>query len=362
SSVFTGAEKGASMDAQVKQPRVRLKDVARKARLSVSAVSMALADHPSISAESKRRVVRICRELGYTKPGAGSPSHPQAYLQGRKIGFMIVGNRFDDESYAPLLHSAAVQAQAVGARVEIGAAESRAPQAAVRPTMALADRVDGLILIGHVDRALLTHLAELETPMIVLGSVLTEPTEPPPNVASVGPDDLEMGRLATAVLLAHGHERVAYICEMLPPGLSHHQWLMGYRLAHLERGAPLDPALVHVAGEARAGGAPAAAHFAAMAQPPTAVVVPDVPLARSFVDAYSRHGHRLASDALVCGGYPDRARTYGMASYGMVHCEPDRLLATAIDLLKRKMRGDDVAHLSIRLHPRCINLPTKPRE
>lgn len=48
-------------------PRVTLKDIAKRARLSVIAVSMALRQHPRIGAKTRQRVQRIARQMGYRR-------------------------------------------------------------------------------------------------------------------------------------------------------------------------------------------------------------------------------------------------------------------------------------------------------
>ena len=50
---------------------VTLKDIAERVGVSVSAVSMALADHPRIGQETKSRVVQAADELGYVTNAAG---------------------------------------------------------------------------------------------------------------------------------------------------------------------------------------------------------------------------------------------------------------------------------------------------
>ena len=47
------------------EKRVRLKDVAKEAGLSVSAVSMALKDASTIAAKTVERVKRVARDMGY---------------------------------------------------------------------------------------------------------------------------------------------------------------------------------------------------------------------------------------------------------------------------------------------------------
>lgn len=340
------------------RPRVRLKDISKKADISVAAVSMALADHPTISERTKQRVLSICQEMGYSKPGQNHAALPEAFLQNREIGFVIISRRFDDPTYAPLVHSMAVMAQNRGARVQIGAFDSSNPHTAVAPIMELSKRVDGLIFVGQVDGPLLMNLSELDTPMIVMGMLMHPMHKPlPEKLSLVSPDEMSMGRLATAALLNQGHKRVAYICEIMPTGQSHHQWMQGYQLAHLQAGVPLVPELIHATGRVNSGGEPAAKAFAAMKQPPTAIVVPDAPMARTFLDACASFKLNISAADIICGGHTQRAIEYEVQTCGRIFCESDRLVSSGLDLLTRKMRGEAVSQMSILLHPTCMNFP-----
>ena len=46
-------------------PRIRLKDIAEKAGLSVAAVSMALKDHRSLPASTIKKVKALAKKMGY---------------------------------------------------------------------------------------------------------------------------------------------------------------------------------------------------------------------------------------------------------------------------------------------------------
>src|SRR5688572_15831921 len=62
---------GTSITLAKRVPRkVRLKDLAAKANVSVATVSMALSDHPSISDATKKRIHQIGRRLGYGREAA----------------------------------------------------------------------------------------------------------------------------------------------------------------------------------------------------------------------------------------------------------------------------------------------------
>lgn len=75
-------------------PRVTLKDIARRARLSVIAVSMALRNHPQISVKTRTRVHAWARRLGYRRDPLLSAL--SAYRRGGKrvvaqLAYLVTG-------------------------------------------------------------------------------------------------------------------------------------------------------------------------------------------------------------------------------------------------------------------------------
>src|SRR6187431_1897447 len=60
-----------SSDKATGRGTVTLRDVAQLTGLSVSAVTMALLDHPRIGAETKTRVREVADQLGYVPNSAG---------------------------------------------------------------------------------------------------------------------------------------------------------------------------------------------------------------------------------------------------------------------------------------------------
>ncbi len=345
--------------ASVGSTRVLLRDVARRTRLSLATVSMALSDHPDISAATKQHVRQVSRALGYRRRGRAARGEVAARL--RRLGLLVVGASLSEPSYAALLQGLGVEAQRLEARLELAAVESSEPQVAIPAALRLAEQVDATLLIGYVGQALLEALVAAHRQCLVIGHVLNQPHElPVAQVARVAPDDLAMGRLATGVMLAAGHQRVGFICEVLPPGLSHWRWLMGYRMAHDDLGIPVDPQLIHVSGYATSGGAPAAAHYARLAHAPTAVVAPDAPIVASFLTASSALGKPYPRTAVVAGADPQRCASVGLSNVPMVYVDPQRLVRAASDWLGRES-SETPEGVSVQLQPEYANLPAPQR-
>lgn len=95
-------------------PRITLRDIAKRAKLSVIAVSMALRDHPEIAVATRQRVQALARAMGYRRDALLSAL--SAYRRGGKrvgslLAFLTTGPTPDDwkTGYGQLLLEGARQ-------------------------------------------------------------------------------------------------------------------------------------------------------------------------------------------------------------------------------------------------------------
>ncbi|MDX2376458.1 LacI family transcriptional regulator [Microbacterium sp. LRZ72] len=130
-----------------------LKDVARRAGVSVSTVSYALNEASTLplAAATKDRVRRIAREMGYVPNGLARSLQSQA---SRTIG-VVLGKPLTSRRYAAIVEGLARGLDARGHHLAL-LAESSA-LAAVDEVRAR--RLDGLVFIGHDDQGVPDDLA-----------------------------------------------------------------------------------------------------------------------------------------------------------------------------------------------------------
>jgi DNA-binding LacI/PurR family transcriptional regulator len=340
----------------------RLRDVAARAQLSVTAVSMALSDHPSISDQTKERIRRISRDLGYVRPRAAgriSPASPGQQLKGRRIGFMIVGSPLNDEVYATLLRELTLLMQASGARLEVASVEVPQLDQAVEMVTTFAAPLDGLILVNMVSPELLRRLEQTRQPVVIIGTRLLGGYSDtlPAHIQWVTGNDMQMGRIATLSLLDSGHQRVAFVCEQTPPNMSDHQWLQGYRLAHLDRDRVPAAELVQVTGRTLSGAEPAVAALLKLPKPPDGYVVPDMRIAGTLVTALAIRGRSPSPRDIVVGSDAARASHYGLSDYPIVAYDLKQQAAIAHDMLGRMMHYPLPAGTHVVVEPVLRNLP-----
>ncbi|MEV6957709.1 LacI family DNA-binding transcriptional regulator [Streptomyces sp. NPDC051207] len=179
-----------------------IRDVADRAGVSKSLVSLVLRGSGQVRPEKRDAVLRAARELGY-RPNAAARSLSEQRT--RTVGVLLNDLRnpwFADllDGLNSLLHAAGLHMLLADARLN-----RRTGQDPAGPLLDL--RVDGLVVVGTLpDPAALGPVAE-RIPVVVAGA--REPV--PPGVDVVAGDDEKGARLATEHLLGLGHRRIAHI-------------------------------------------------------------------------------------------------------------------------------------------------------
>lgn len=334
------------------ETKVSLKDIASRADVSVAAVSMALADHPRISLETRRRVQKLSQELGYRPPrlnrrnGAERPAGPKL----SRMGFVLVGSRLDDEVHAPVVHEFSQLAKQRDARLEVHAINpERRPiagddqrDALVAELVQFARGFDGVILSGQVEAAMLDRLATIGVRCVVLGGIPSDQPQPRYPAHVISTDFLAMGHAATDRLLALGAKKVGFVGEVRIPGLSTDRVRAGYHLALLDAGIRPEFDCQHIVNRKLAGGGEAARYFAAMGQArPDAFVVVDVRVAGSFAAEMAQQGVSVPEPMLVVVGSQAVVQRYQMQRYCLVSSSPQFETRAAVDMLEQLLARPD---------------------
>lgn len=274
-------------------PSVSIKDIARTAGVSHSTVSRALSDSPLVKTETKARIQRLAREMGYS-PDARARSLVMG--QTRTVGVVVttivdpfvtevvqgIESTAHDHDYTVLLCSSNAEPER-----EIAAVE-----------MLRSKRVDGVIVTSsRVGALYLDHLERIGVPIVLINSHSEQGGR---YTYSVSVDNVRGGQCATNHLIQLGHRRIAYVSR--PTDFkSDRERLAGYRLALDEAHIPFDPDLI-VPGTGRAGGGERALPvLMALAEPPTAVFCYNDMMAIGLLRAARETGLAVPTDLAVVG-------------------------------------------------------------
>lgn len=216
-----------------------IRDVAKRAGVSVSTASLALNGRPLVSEETQRKVLRAARELDY---------HPNEVARSladgrtRTLALFIpvtLEHLFSSAGFFGGLlkgmHRAALQQEY---HLSLHVVESEEETAERVRAIVHSKRSDGLIITNPtVHPPYLNDLRKAAIPVVFVG----RPQES--DFAFVDNDNIEVGRLGVRQLAANGHRRIALLNGPRRFTFSQDR-LEGYRKEILEIGLDLDDDLI----------------------------------------------------------------------------------------------------------------------
>ncbi len=220
-------------------------EVARQAGVSAATVSRTFSAPNLLNEHTQKRVLEVARRLNY-QPRSLRVAGTRGASRSRSVSINAIGFQFfaaaptdtlqTNTFYAPMLAGALAEASDLGLHLLLHTTD-RHSLAQEAPRMIVEQTVDGMLLVGTAEPAILARFAQ-HVPHIVLLDNHDETGE----YESVISDGFGGAFRATHYLLELGHRRICFLSE---PGVATFQdRLRGYRCALLEAGIGLDPNLV----------------------------------------------------------------------------------------------------------------------
>ena len=216
----------------------RLEDLARMAGVSIATASRALNDSPAVNDRTKQAIWKLAREHDYPfrRYMPAGPIGAQGTIalvtprpQGRE-------GRLSDPFFLELLAGVGEAARERGCDLVMShVSPANLDELSVAMTTS---RADGVIFLGQSTlHTAFNRMAETETRFVVWGAEL-----PDQNYGSVGSDNINGGRRATAHLARLGRKRIVFLGDLEPPAAMQRQ--RGYAEALDAAGLGVDPDLV----------------------------------------------------------------------------------------------------------------------
>jgi len=312
--------------------RVRLRDVADRAGVSVKTVSNVVNGYVHVAPETRSRVQAVLDEMGYR------PNLAARHLRTGRTGVIALALPELDNPYFAELTGFVVQA-----------AEEHGWTVLVDQTDGLRDRevlvasgirnhlIDGLILspvaIGTED---LVRRGPEDIPLVLLGEKIS--TGPVDHVAI---DNVAAARAATEHLLAQGRTRIAAIGGQpgAPSGVAHLR-RRGWEDALLAAGRPTDDGWVaEVPTFRREHGAEAMAALLDRDDPPDAVFCFNDTLALGALRMLADRGLRVPEDVAVIGLDDIQDGRFSVPTLSTIGPDKEYIARTAVRMLAERL-GD----------------------
>ncbi|WP_329222739.1 LacI family transcriptional regulator [Streptomyces sp. NBC_01485] len=267
-----------------------IRDVADRAGVSKSLVSLVLRGSEQVRAEKREAVLRAVRELGY-RPNAAARSLSEQRT--RTVGVLLHDLRnpwYVDllDGLNSLLHASGLHMLLADARLN-----RRAGQDPAGPFLDLG--ADGLVVVGTLPDPAALETVAARMPVVVAGA--REPV--PAGVDLVANDDEHGARLATEHLVGLGHRRIAHLAGY---GAAADLRRRGFEATMSARGAAAaDGAPVEAGDMTEEGGYRATVRLLARADRPTAVFAVNDMTAVGVLSAAEELGLRVPRDLSVVG-------------------------------------------------------------
>lgn len=316
--------------------RPTIVDVARRAGVSKSLVSLVMRDSPNVSDEKREEVRRAASELGY-RPNAMARSlvRQRTFVIG--VVLSDLQNPFFTE-VAGGIEEAAIAAD-YRALFNSGDRDPKREEQALDTLLQL--RTDGIVLTGPaVDESVVKRAAR-ETPVVVATRESRSRL-----FDSVVTNDVAGARLAVEHLVALGHSRIAHVTG--GEGAGARNRATGYLTTMEKHG--LKPMLVE--GDfTEATGLAVAGELFDHRSSPTAVFAPNDFAAIGLLQALDDRNLRVPADVSVVG-YDDTWLA-GLARIDLttVRQDPRGIGATAVSLLLERIEGERTKARHVVLRP-----------
>lgn len=185
-------------------PRLTIKEIAKIAEVSPSAVSIVLNGKKGVSDKTRKKVQEIVKRLNYTP---NPSSRRLLFNKTNNIAVLFehsvspLEHLFHSELNRILLH----KCETAGYNLVFTSAKVE-DDGVILPNVVKSYDVDGIILYGEINPLIVSNIKNLDIPFIVIDS-----HSDMPDVLSVRADYFDAANKATKYLIDSGHKRIAYL-------------------------------------------------------------------------------------------------------------------------------------------------------
>ena len=217
---------------------VTIKDIAKEAGVSINTVSRALNNKPDISKETKRKILKIAKELGYVKNITASSLRQK---ETRIVGVIIADS--SNPFYAEVLKGIEAASRKYGYQIILMNTERIYKNEEEAINTLLQRRVDGLLIAPIQDKDDdIRRLMEMNFPVVIVGRHFDDI-----EVNEVFNDEIKGGFIATDYLIKKGRRKILMISAELFRSAAKMR-LEGYKKALEENGIHFDRDMVIITG------------------------------------------------------------------------------------------------------------------
>ena len=318
-----------------------IRDVAARAGVSKSLVSLALQNAPRVAPATRRAILEAAAELGYRRNAA---ARALGAHRTRTIGVFVLD--LHNPITADILDAVQAEARRRDYRTLVVVGGDAAAERAELEKL-LEFRVEGIIALGHRLPDGATEAITVDCPAVIIGS----DQRGIPHLGSIRNDDVLGAGLAVDHLVALGHEQIAHVDG--GPSTVARDRRRGYRAAMRRHGLG-DNITVAKGSFTENGGYRGASQALDVPERPTALFVVNDLAAMGAMAAVADRGLSVPQDVSIVGY--DGTRLAGIRPLALTTVgQPLLELGTrAAALLCGRLDGEPSGTVSISLPPTLV--------
>ncbi len=323
---------------------VTIKDIAKRANVSYATVSRALSDHPEISGETKKKILALASDMGYT---------PNAIAKGlvtkntRTLALLIpeISNPFFPE----LAQGIEDYANTNGYQVFLCNSNWNIQKEKEYLNKLYSSRVDGIVITPVSDD--ISHIigSNLKIPMVFAAF---RPQNP--DISYVAIDDYKASYMAIEYFIKLGHKKIAFAGGLLSNS-SQFLRLTAYKDILSKHHLPIDPRYIVHGQFTISSGYNLAKELLMVEELPTAILCGNDIVALGVIQAIEEFGLNVPKDVSVIGFDDIPYASLNKIQLTTVYQPKYEIGGLCIDLLMNKIRnkeaGNDLFHV---IEPKLI--------
>ncbi len=307
-----------------------IKDVAKRAGVSVATVSHVINGTRPVSPETAAKVWKAIKELDY---------HPNAVARSLRtrtthvIG--VVVSDITNPFFATLVRGAEDAAIEAGYSLIVCNSDEDLRKEDLYVNLLKRRRMDGLLIAPVRDGAspAVRELAKSGMPFVFI-----DRRAKGIDADTVLSDNVGGAYLATKHLLDRGHRRIGIILGIMGSTTSEERFL-GYRKALEDAGLPLQEELVGYGGYRVSGGEEATLQFLSLPQPPTAIFSTNNLMTLGVLRALFTSGVRIPTGMAVVGFDDLEWAEMAQPPLTVITQRPYEMGRKAVELLLERLKG-----------------------
>ncbi|HEY8511814.1 MAG TPA: LacI family DNA-binding transcriptional regulator [Cyclobacteriaceae bacterium] len=316
---------------EMSHKEVTIYDIARALNLSPATVSRGLKDYPGLRQETRERIQKAAREMGYRHNAFASNLRRQ---RTNTVGVVIP--RLNSYFMASVIAGIEKVANAAGYNLIITQSEESYRKEIAGVTTMFNSRVDGLLVSLAYNTENLEHFEALlnrEIPIVFFDRVIDHP-----SCTSIIIDNQRAGYEVTHHLLEQGCTRIVHLAGNLSRNV-YAERLAGYRRALGEFGIAYDESLVIPGDLTEEAGNKAAKKMLTMSPRPDGVFASNDTTAVAVIRTLKQAGLDVPHDIAVAGFNNDPVASVIEPELTTVNYAGDIMGEIAAQTLMKKLDG-----------------------